>query len=224
VDGDVAALRVVTSNALRSNRRADAWAAAVLALEPDVLCVQEVTAVVDGALARAGVAEALPGGCAEVRKLSAGTGVWTRLPVEATELTVAGYVLAAVRLAVGAGVTVASIHTVAPAKPRQGRRWRGSFDAIAGYVARTPGPLVVAGDWNATLAHTPLRTLLDGGRLRDAHLDAGRAHAATWPARWPRALLDRVLVSDEIAVRAVSEHRVPGSDHRAVAADLVVVG
>ena len=51
-------------------------------------------------------------------------------------------------------------------------------------------------------------------------LDVGRGRAATFPARLSVALLDRVLVSDEVAVRSVTEHRVPGSDHRAVVAEL----
>ena len=215
--GSGATLRVVTANALKLNRVPSAWAAAALALEPEVLCVQELTPAIEGALGEAGVPS---GGCAEAREDSAGSGVWTSLPVveDGSELSEAGYVLAAVQLSIG--VTVASIHTVAPSTTARGRRWRASFEAIEAFVARTPGPLVVAGDWNATLAHGPLRRFLTGGRLRDAHVDAGRRLARTFPARFPLALLDRVLVSEEIAVGAVTEHRLPGSDHLAVAADL----
>ncbi len=214
-------LRVVTANALKLNRRPDRWAEAALDLGPDVLCVQELTPAIEAALVRAGLHDRLPGGCAEAQSGSGGTGVWTSSPAAATELGTAGYVLAAVRLEVG--VTVASIHAVAPASKPRAPLWHESFAAISALAARTPGPLVVAGDYHATLAHGPLRALLAEGRLRDAHVDAGRwRRARTYPTRFPLALLDRVLVTEEIAVRGITEHRLPGSDHLAVAADLTL--
>jgi endonuclease/exonuclease/phosphatase (EEP) superfamily protein YafD len=84
------------------------------------------------------------------------------------------------------------------------------------------GPLLLAGDFNVTRQHRPFRQLL-GTDLRDAHLETGRGRARTWPAGRrlpPFALLDHVLVSPHFAVDATAEVDVPGSDHRAVVADL----
>jgi endonuclease/exonuclease/phosphatase family metal-dependent hydrolase len=220
--GDGAGFRLVTANALRTNRRPRRWADALVGLRPDVLCVQELTDRVDAALAAAGVNDLLPHRCGRAGELSEGTGLWSRWPLDGSEVLDAGHALAVAR--VGAiGATVASFHAVAPSSRRKGPRWLASLHAVAALAERTSGPLVVGGDWNATLAHGPLRDLLGGGRLRDAHVDAGRRFARTWPARLPVALLDRVAVSPEVAVRAIVEHRLPGSDHRAVLAELAVV-
>lgn len=218
--GPGASFRVVASNALKTNHRAAAWSDAVLALEPDVLCVAELTPRLERALSAAGPP---PHRCAAARRGSDGTGLWSRWPIEDAEVLQAGRALVVARIP-GVGATVGAVHTVAPSSPWRTRGWWQSFDAVQALAARTQGPLVVAGDWNATMGHSPLRRLVAGGRLRDAHTDAGRRLARTWPARFPVALLDRVLVSPGIAVRRITEHRVPGSDHRAIAADLVVVG
>ncbi len=87
-------------------------------------------------------------------------------------------------------------------------------------------PLVVAGDLNADRDHALFRGLLDTG-LRDAHDSVGRGLARTWPSGLPLLHLDHVLVRDgeggQLVVTAVREERVPGSDHRAVVADLAVL-
>jgi endonuclease/exonuclease/phosphatase family metal-dependent hydrolase len=60
---------------------------------------------------------------------------------------------------------------------------------------------------------------------RDAAWTVGRALHATWtPLRLPhpRLTLDHVLVDPRIGVAAVAFARVPGSDHRAVVAELVL--
>jgi endonuclease/exonuclease/phosphatase family metal-dependent hydrolase len=48
----------------------------------------------------------------------------------------------------------------------------------------------------------------------------------TWPftgyGRIPRVTLDHVLADRRIRVRAVAAHRIPGSDHRALYAELIL--
>jgi endonuclease/exonuclease/phosphatase (EEP) superfamily protein YafD len=83
----------------------------------------------------------------------------------------------------------------------------------------------MAGDYNATYGHAPFRRLLAVG-LRDAHIEAGRGLATTWPVNNlllpPLFRLDHVLVSREFEVLAAREGRGPGTDHRPVVADLVL--
>ena len=86
--------------------------------------------------------------------------------------------------------------------------------------------MVVLGDFNADRDHAAFRRLLSIG-LRDAHDERGRGLARTWPTRLPLLQLDHVLVRDGRGGRLVAEDVrevvVPGSDHRAVVADLAVL-
>lgn len=200
----------------------------MLAADADVLCVAELTPRIDAALRAACCSRRYPAGAQAVRQGSVGTGIWARLPCADAWIVNAGYALAAARVLVGGvEVTVVAVHTVAPTNPAKVERWRAGFAAAAEIVAEAPGPVVLAGDWNATLAHGPMRDLLRGaaGRpLVDAHTAAGRWRAGTWPTWLPvqTAGLDRVLVTPDVTVRSIRELRAPGSDHLAVVADLAV--
>lgn len=87
---------------------------------------------------------------------------------------------------------------------------------------------LLVGDFNATLDHGALRRLLRRGYL-DAADEVGAGLTPTWPSGRatalaafdpPPATIDHVLVERGVAVAAVRVHDVPGSDHRAVLADL----
>jgi endonuclease/exonuclease/phosphatase (EEP) superfamily protein YafD len=99
--------------------------------------------------------------------------------------------------------------------------WRASLQDLAREVEQVDVPLVVAGDLNADRDHSLFRDLLATG-LRDAHDSRGRGLARTWPASTPFLHLDHVLVR-ELTVLDVREVTIPGSDHRAVVADLALV-
>jgi endonuclease/exonuclease/phosphatase (EEP) superfamily protein YafD len=144
--------------------------------------------------------------------------------MELVEAGDAGYAYIAARVDLPAGpVTVVAVHTVAPAKPGTRRPWRASFDALTEVVNRLEGPVVAAGDYNATLGHRPLRELLARTRLRDGHTAAGRGLARSWPAMgWlpPIGLIDRVLISPELTVVSIEERLLPGTDHLGVVSRL----
>ena len=86
-------------------------------------------------------------------------------------------------------------------------------------------PLVMAGDFNATVDHAPMQALLDGP-VRDAFVEAGTGFGATWPQilgpLLPVMRLDHVLVSASITVVDVQVQITPGSDHRRLAVELAV--
>ena len=92
-----------------------------------------------------------------------------------------------------------------------------------------PGPSddrrshVLLGDFNATLDHRELRRVLDRG-YTDAADATGDGLSPTFPVTWPIPLIaiDHVLVPRTIGVRRVSIGDLPGSDHRAVVAELVL--
>lgn len=77
-------------------------------------------------------------------------------------------------------------------------------------------------DFNATLDHRHLRGVLDRG-WRDAAGEVGEGLRPTWPVGRRVGLhIDHVLVSADFAVGRVSIHEIPGTDHRAVVADLAL--
>jgi endonuclease/exonuclease/phosphatase family metal-dependent hydrolase len=82
--------------------------------------------------------------------------------------------------------------------------------------------LVVAGDFNATLDHAPMRRLAGLG-LSDAARQANAGWQPTWPAgddtgrTLPFGLsvvaIDHVLVSKHFSAISTTTHEVPGTDH-----------
>jgi len=80
---------------------------------------------------------------------------------------------------------------------------------------------VLAGDFNATLDHSPLRDLIDSG-YRDAADAVGNGFVGTWGPYdgdpIPPVTLDRVLVDRRIRVESTKVFGLPNSDHRALLA------
>ncbi|HSA52337.1 MAG TPA: endonuclease/exonuclease/phosphatase family protein, partial [Yinghuangia sp.] len=77
--------------------------------------------------------------------------------------------------------------------------------------------VVVLGDLNGTVDDRGLEPLTDG--LTDAQEAAGGGFGFTWPASFPMAAIDHVLVRglDTVSAKVLSE---TSSDHRPVSADL----
>jgi endonuclease/exonuclease/phosphatase (EEP) superfamily protein YafD len=129
------------------------------------------------------------------------------------------------RLAIPSGpfVRLACIHAQPPKppwSPSATARWRSQLSALPPLGA---DPVILAGDFNATLDHLALRRLLHLGYV-DAASQVGNGLASTWgprPHRRPALLaIDHFLVSQQCAVLATSTHVLPGSDHRAVYAEI----
>jgi len=156
---------------------------------------------------------------------SASGAVWTRLTVTDRGAEPGTFEQPTVRLAVDGAPDVAltAVHSAPPAtSPSAVRAWT---EDLAALPDPDPGVLrVLAGDFNATLDHADLRAVIDRGYV-DAARAVGGALAWTWRPlrlRFPRLVLDHVLVDPRISVAAVQLAPVAGSDHRAVVADLVL--
>jgi endonuclease/exonuclease/phosphatase family metal-dependent hydrolase len=108
-------------------------------------------------------------------------------------------------------------------------RWSSSACIRArlacGGGAAQPGGAPSSGRFHATLDHAPFRDVLRLG-YADAAQQTGNALVPTWgrPGKGALLPLDHVLVSPGCAVRAFSVHVVPGSDHRAVYAEIQLPG
>jgi endonuclease/exonuclease/phosphatase (EEP) superfamily protein YafD len=218
-------LRVLTANLFAG--RADAGAVVALARRAgaDVLFLQELTADVVARLRQAGLGDLMPWEVTEFRGGLRGSGIYSRFPLgEGPPLAPAARPAAILELPGGEAAELVCVHPRPPKPPwPQGvARWRQQLAVLA-----PPGdlPRVLAGDFNATVDHAVFRRVLRLG-YADAGLQAGNALAPTWgPAGKPALItIDHVLVDQRCAVRASSVHAVPGSDHRAVYAEVRLPG
>lgn len=210
---------LVTANVLDENPQIPQLAAELAALDADVVLLQEVTPA---------VLERLRGGPLwtryRYRQLSphegfAGAAIFSRHPiVSGLEIPVAGNPMLEAEIRTPAGIVrVINVHTIAPLSTVGALTWRRQFAALEGIARATSTPLILAGDFNATLDHAPLERLVASG-LRDAFVEAGLGIGATWP-RWPGPIppvmrLDHVMVSASVSVLSVVEQTSIGSDHR----------
>jgi endonuclease/exonuclease/phosphatase family metal-dependent hydrolase len=195
----------------------------------DVLAVQELTPESGMALHAAGIGDLLPHShviaARDGSPAAAGGALWSRWPLLARFAVPGRFEQPAARIGVPGApdVEVTAVHTTPPAtSPQSVRQWTAD---LADLPAPGPGVLrVLAGDFNATLDHAALRRVVRTG-YRDAALAVGRALTATWtPLRspQPRLTLDHVLVDPQVGVASLTLVPIPGSDHRAIVAELVL--
>jgi endonuclease/exonuclease/phosphatase (EEP) superfamily protein YafD len=220
-------LRIVSAN-LRYGR-ADAVAVVGLAHDDaDILAVQELTPDKADQIAAAGIDEILPYRVLRAREGAAGVGVWSRYPIEPAadyDDFWLGLITARVRIpGVPAETTVVTTHMSAPwPEPIQG--WRDDLTRLATVLseigASSDGPVIVAGDLNATPDVLEFRRLLRNG-YRDAAEQAGVGLTRTHPADIripPLFAVDHILTYRCTASR-VRTVAIKDSDHRALVADL----
>jgi endonuclease/exonuclease/phosphatase family metal-dependent hydrolase len=221
------ALRVITANLQHGQASADALVRLVRSRRADVLFVQELSDSAVVRLKQAGLDDLLPYELADVRVQSArGSGIYSRFPLAEGEglsfpPTFAAQPSARIALPGGRVADLVCIHTHPPNPPRPAAvaRWREELGMLPGPA---DPPRVLAGDFNASLDHEEFRRVLRRGHV-DAAARLGRGLVPTWgPLADGPALLtiDHVLVDPRCEVLAVSVHRVPDTDHRAVYAEI----
>jgi endonuclease/exonuclease/phosphatase (EEP) superfamily protein YafD len=118
--------------------------------------------------------------------------------------------------------TLLATHPIPPVDEGNDRSHRRQMQALAERVAALRGPVVLAGDLNATPWSRPFARLLAASGLRDSR--AGFGLQATFPVSGGTSLLrlpiDHVLISSEIGVRSRRVERDLGSDHLPVLVEL----
>ncbi|WP_245719141.1 endonuclease/exonuclease/phosphatase family protein [Micromonospora rhizosphaerae] len=220
-------LRVLTANLLKGAADPRVVVDLVRAHRVDVLTVQEFTPAIAAELDRLGLAGLLPYRQLNAEVGTTGSGLYARFPI--SEVGVRrnqgfGFSQAYGTLAVPGAppLRVESAHPAAPYAVEVVPDW---WTDLRAQPAATPnGRLsILAGDFNATLDHAPLRAL-----LRTGYVDAADAAGAGLTGTWgpydgdpiPPVTIDHVLVDRRIAVGSVQVHPLPGSDHRAVLAEV----
>ncbi len=130
---------------------------------------------------------------------------------------------ALLRVPRAARVEVVDAHPPPPTGSQQVSDWERGLRSLPS--ADPEGVVrILLGDFNATLDHQALRDVLDRGYV-DAADAVGKGLTPTWPRQRllpPTVTIDHVLVDERVRVSDVGIHELPGSDHRAVTADLVL--
>jgi endonuclease/exonuclease/phosphatase (EEP) superfamily protein YafD len=219
-------LRVLTANLLAGRASAEAVTGLARHTRADVLLVQELTGEAAGRLDQAGLGGLLPHRVTQQVPGRAVGSIYARYPLRSASLAApspAARCAARLDLPSGQSAELACIHAAPPKppwSPAATARWRSQLAALPG-----PGdsPSILAGDFNATLDHAQFRQLLRSG-WADAASQAGHGLSPTWgprPGRHPALLtIDHILASPGCAVLATSTTRLPGTDHRALYAEL----
>ena len=220
-------LRIVSANVLLDNTELASLAGELVATDADVIVLEEVTPEHLATLAASPLWATYPERLLDALPGYQGSAIFSRLPIEdGGPIDVAGSPMLEARIRTPAGlVRVIDVHAVAPVTVENTVLWRGQYAELARIAARDTGTLILAGDFNATLDHGPLRRLVATG-LRDAFMESGRGFGATWP-RWdglvpPLMRIDHVLVSQQVTVVAVTDQMSAGSDHRRLVVDLAL--
>jgi endonuclease/exonuclease/phosphatase family metal-dependent hydrolase len=220
-------LRILTMNLLYGRAAGGAIVDLVRRARVDVLFLQELTDDAVTRLQRAGLSELLPGEMRDSwRYRYRGSGIYARYPLTdglTIGQTFASQPTARLDLPGGSSVQLVCVHPHPPFPPWSrpaAPRWRGELAALP-----PPGdpPVILAGDYNATLDHAQFRRVLRLGHV-DAASQVGNGLAPTWgpePSGRPALLaVDHILVDPRCAVLATSAHPLPGSDHRALYAEI----
>lgn len=229
VDGPDVPLRVLSSNL----RYGEADAAHLVQLvrdgDIDVLAVQELTAASARRLEESGIGTVLPYAVLNPLPRANGVGLYSRFPL--TALAVPGTyenppvaaTVTLVRDGARVPMTIASVHPRAP-WPDSTPQWSDELTRLAEWADGIDGPVVLAGDFNATNDHEQMRRFFDHGYI-DGASRAGAGYLATYPSdrRYPPLIaIDHVLTRGGPITTAIRSITVRDTDHRAVQATVAV--
>jgi endonuclease/exonuclease/phosphatase (EEP) superfamily protein YafD len=226
------AVRVLTVNVSEGSADA-AVLAAVMREHADIVLFQEITPEQVSRLTQTGVGTDFAHQVNDARPGANGVAIWSRWPVGSPsripeyEL---GVLTADVDIpGVPTATTVVTAHISGP-WPQPITEWRREMDAlpetIADLIDRAGSrPVIMGGDFNATLDMAPFRRALRPG-VRDAAEQAGAGLIHTFPANaeFPALIgIDHVLTYNGSATSARTVP-IPGSDHLGLLAAVALTG
>ncbi len=212
---------VMTSNLLRGAADGTDLMAQVREVDVDLLVVNEITISSLAELEQAGLREVLPfrEGNPAADGVGSGTMVFSTRPTVLRD--VLDTQLGALVVDTGE-LRLIAVHPLSPVWPDG---WRDDHDQVLAAVKEYT-PDLVAGDFNATPDHRPMRALDEAG-YRDSVDVVNGGFQPTWPVNGlfgllgflgPVAPIDHVLVSDGWAVTSTRTLQIEGTDHKPVVA------
>nr|WP_227025526.1 endonuclease/exonuclease/phosphatase family protein [Streptomyces tsukubensis] len=215
-----ARLRVLTSN-VEFGGATDGLLTAIRRERPDIVFVEECEYRCSAALLDAGY----PYHRAVASAGSRGSLILSRHPLRgAPGVRATMGMPGAVADVGGTDIRLQLAHPMPPL-PDQLDVWRRELGRLAALAEKETGPLVMAGDFNASADHAAFRSLLAAGRLRDGARLSGSPRTASWPARTASvfgAQIDHVLVSGGLDAHGARFLGLPDTDHRALVMDLTL--
>jgi endonuclease/exonuclease/phosphatase (EEP) superfamily protein YafD len=219
-------LTVLAANIHHGTADPDALVALVDRYEPDLLSVEELTPSFAAKLRRAGIASRLPESMLLTHRSASGAGLYSRLPLTPLPHQTRFFFRmprAQIVLPDDRRLRVVGVHPYPPLSGKVGV-WKGALESLPSAGMGTPW--VLAGDFNATLDHAELRDLLGRG-YRDAADVTGKGLEPTWPTMGhrfmpPAITIDHVLADRRLGIADYGVDDLPGSDHRAIHAQLVL--
>jgi endonuclease/exonuclease/phosphatase (EEP) superfamily protein YafD len=217
--------RILTINTQEGAADAAQIVAAVDERDVQVLIVEEITPQLAERLRAAGLDERLPEHVGEGKLRYAGTVVFSKFPLSNQRVVPTLFDSYLINVEDPEGpFDLLAVHPVHPL--RSAELWRTEH-ALINDAARSAD--VIAGDFNATLDHQPMRTLVDQG-FRSAAEIAGTGWAPTWPSNGrgvllgplsPRLLqLDHIMIRDGWEVADVRRVLIADTDHTGVFAEV----
>jgi endonuclease/exonuclease/phosphatase (EEP) superfamily protein YafD len=218
-------LRVFSSNLYFANEDLTGIVDEIRANDPDVVVFQETTRPHRARLLRE---PALTEYSHRVAADNSDTMVLSRVPIESSDIwTAPARPMARARLSTPIGVVeLIAVHTVAPIGDSAIQRWKQMLRALHDLAEQRDTPMLMVGDFNATIYHPRFDDLLDTG-LTDAHSARGKGFTGTWPRdrKFPPLLrIDHALSSDELVPVSASYGTGTGSDHRPIVVEYALVG
>ncbi|WP_240197775.1 endonuclease/exonuclease/phosphatase family protein [Nonomuraea lactucae] len=218
-------LRVLTINLLFGKADARHVVDLVRRLDPDVLSTQELTTGAVDELDALGLKTLMPHRVLQDEWNASGSGLYSKHPLQPLPelMPQIGHNMPAARISLPGGkpIEFVDVHPHPPMGPGL-TTWHRALEALP--PASEDAVRVLAGDFNASLDHAPLRRVLSRG-YKDAADQVGAGLIPTWPANRrvpPIITIDHVLVDRRVGVKDVNVITVPGTDHRAVFATLTV--
>lgn len=212
---------VVSANVLLG--RGDAHQIAALAVDADVVAIQENTPAFADELTRL-LSPDFAYRAGTSAEGGEGTMIWSRTPLDDVEAGDTGFasVLASTTVR-GVRWTVAAVHPLSPVWGS--RRWADDARRVLDLVSNHLGEnLVVVGDFNAVEEHLTMRRCAAAG-LRNA-MSGWRSGASAWQPSWPSnktwvppvIRIDHALHSESVDAWRPHYVVVAGSDHKALVA------
>jgi endonuclease/exonuclease/phosphatase (EEP) superfamily protein YafD len=214
-------LRVLSFNVLSSNTRHADTLAWVRQTDPDLALFPEVTAAWEAALEP--LRATMPYRTVHPQEDNFGLAVFSKHPILEQEFIASRLVpvvMVRIVLAVaGRRVVFFGVHPLPPMSPAIAADRDAVLRELADRVRRESGPVIVAGDFNATPWSFAMRPLIAAG-LRDTQL--GRGFSATWQRGNPifAIPIDHLLLGGNVTATARWTGPDLGSDHRPVVAEL----
>jgi endonuclease/exonuclease/phosphatase (EEP) superfamily protein YafD len=219
-------LTVLSTNIHHGTADPDAVIGLVDRYRPDLLSVQELTPSFARKLKQAGIESRLPESMLLVHRSASGAGLYSRLPLTPLPHQTRFFFRmprAALEMPDGRRLRVVGVHPYPPLSAHSGT-WEATLESLPSAGMGTPW--VLAGDFNGTLDQAGFRDVVDRG-YRDAGDVTGKGLEPTFPTMGHRLLppsitIDHVLADDRLGISDYGVDDLPGSDHRAIHATIVL--